>query len=321
MRRGIILVVDDRVEAIGPDAAIAATAPWHDLDELQVAVRHTCEALRARGVGVIDVQLARPLVQTRMLEDFPPMRIGMVRTIVARSATVFFRDRPGGIVTGASWRRHDGKDRVFAAAADRTMLQAVWQSIEGGGLRVRRVGLAEARARHERNIDLTPPDLQRQCRARRMQGMKEMAAEAVHALVVLGWVAAGILFWRATLLERRAAALDGVQKSLHTLAAEVRSTQVMVDALQGTYAAQGRVLSTLAGIAGAAPPDVSISGIRLNVDSTCVISGRSPQAARAMADLLRTSTIWIPPGEHVPLPTEGEGESPFTLPCRWNREA
>lgn len=278
-----------RAEAKRGDAVVwAGESVYESVAELAEVVARLAAAPSERCKRLM-VLLERPPAQTRMLKDLPPVRDRELASLVANQAGRFFRRNGGGapLVTDAAWVAN-GKGRVtHAAAVDEPLVAAIVAGAAEAGLVVERITPAG-----------TVADLQLFPTAER--AVRERARR--RALVRIGlaalgmWIVAGGLYAARLVFERRAvdtelAAAAAPLAALQDVRREMRTAEVMVQALAEARQARGQALATLARVNAALPDSAVLTAYTWRADGSGVVAGAGRRAADALAAFDRTHAL------------------------------
>lgn len=237
------------------------------------------------------VELERPVVQLRTLNDIPPVRAGLVRQAVEQQEHRYFRKNGVPLVLDAVRIGRRGHHPVLAAATEEPVIAAIVEGAQAGGFQLQDVRPLEWR---NRGLSLLP-SAERERRFR----LARLSLRRTVIVVVLLW-----LMVTAIGVASHMRQLQAVNREIATLARPVaalrearhqlalaRETIAVLDHQQGN---RTRVVALMSAIAGALPDSSFLTSLTLESDGSGRITGYASRASEVLARLDAAQVVTAP---------------------------
>ncbi len=283
--------LEARVER-GRQQLWAGQSEYHTREELADAIaRLVAEPEILRSGKRLVVELLRPVVQLRTLNDVPPVRSALVRPLVEQQAQRYFRKNGCPLVLDAVRTGGLRSRTVQAAAVEEPVIQAIAEGARAGGFQLEQVRPAEW---PELGLSLLMKE-ERDRRTRNARLSIRRLGIAV-ALLWLGAVAAGIGSHRVQSraveeqlgrLVRSVAAIAEARRQLHL----AESSIARLDLEQAMKVRQTRLVLA---IAGALPDSAFLTSLDLDSTGSGRITGYAARASEVLARLDGADVVTAP---------------------------
>jgi hypothetical protein len=256
-------------------------------EELEAAIVAATSTSGLHGRSpAIEVVIGSGLLQQRTLTDVPPVPTRMMREMIARSASRYFRQNGHALVTGAEWVQEEDRGQVVAAmAVDSLVIQAVL-----AGARQAHTRVASIVPEHAPTISLLPRE--------------EVASRRRRQWIATGWLAAGMAClwllaigvtaggrWReAHEIDRELRRLQGPRESLMRARSAMDSADGLVRTLRSARVERHIVARALAEVSRSLPDSSVIDELLVSSDSGR-IRGRSVRPGGVLKALERANQL------------------------------
>lgn len=236
------------------------------------------------------VELQRPVVQLRTLNDIPPVRPRHLRALVEQQGQRYFRKNGSPLVVDAM-REAGRRAGVKAAATDESLVAAIAAGAKAGGFRLEDVRPAEWPG-------LRLSLLLKEDRERR-QRLAQLSLRRLGIGVILLWLGAIAVGVGSHVTQRRAVARELAALSQPVAAfREARRQQLLtretIAVLDQEEAGRSRLVAMLSAIAAAMPDSSFLSSVSMEADGTGRIAGYAKRGSEVLARLDAAQAVVAP---------------------------
>lgn len=277
-------------------------------DLAEVIARIAVEPDLVRPRTLVRVELERPVVQSRILQDLPPVSLSALRPMVERQSHRYFRKNGTPLVVDACFvNRSEPRKGVQIVAIEEPVVTAISDGVAAAGLVLERVtpsGLPQT-------LSLLPP----QERERRHRESRVSLRRLGMAVGVL-WLLAGTVLVLSTLRQRRSvdrelALLAEPVAAMAGLKREIATGSTMIAAVQSDRARSSAMIHFLAAVTAALPDSAFLSSLTVDSAGRGFFGGFARRSSEVVARLERSAVVVAPrlevqPGREVLGGTEWE---------------
>jgi hypothetical protein len=289
----ILTVGKDRLEARlqrGTQVLWNGQMDYHDRQDLSEAIaRLVAEPALVKPGKQLLVELERPVVQLRTLQDIPPVRPAQLRALVEQQAHRYFRRNGSPLVIDAV--RAGGHRNVRAAAVEEPLVAAIAEGARAGGFQLEDVRPAEW---PNPRLSLLPV-AERDGRKR----LARLSLRRIALAVILLWsgaIAIGIAshLRQARTVDRELAQLSRPVAALGEARRQEQLVRETIAALDVAAAGSNRIVGVLASIAGALPDSAFITSLSIDSAGVGVIAGYAKRGSEVLARLDAAGSVVAP---------------------------
>ena len=235
------------------------------------------------------VELERPVVQLRTLQDIPPVRASQLRALVEQQDHRFFRKNGSPLVVDAV--RMGNQRSVRAAAAEEPMIDAIAEGARAGGFYLEDIRPVE----WPNPLLSLLPNIERDRRRR----LARLSLRRLGAVVLLLWSGAVVIgigshLRQARAVDRELARLSQPVAALQEARRQERLIQETIAALDLEQARRSRITGMLGAIAGALPDSAFITSLTIDSAGTGQIAGYARRGSEVLARLDAAQAVVAP---------------------------
>jgi hypothetical protein len=226
------------------------------------------------------VELERPVVQLRTLQDIPPVRANQLRVLVEQQGHRFFRKNGCPLIIDAV--RAGNHRNVRAVAVEEPVVAAIAEGARAGGFYLEDVRPAEW---PNPRLSLLP-SAERDRRKR----LARLSLRRIGVAVILLWtgaIAVGITshLRQARSVDRELARLSEPVAALREARRQEQLIRETIATLDVEDSKEGRMADMLGAIAGALPDSAFVTSIAIDSAGVGVIGGYGKRASEVLARL------------------------------------
>ena len=289
----ILSVGETRLEARlqrGSQVLWKGSIEYHDRKDLSDAIAGLAAepALVKPGKQLL-VELERPVVQLRTLQDIPPVRATLLRTLVEQQGHRYFRKNGSPLIIDAV--RAGNQRNVRAAAADEPVIDAITEGARAGGFH-----LVDVRPAEWPN---QPLSLLLGAERDRRKRLARLSLRWLGVAVLLLWSGAiaigiGSHLRQARAVDRELARLAAPAAALREARRQEQLIRETIATLDREESGRNRTTAVLGAIAGALPDSAFITSLTIDSGGGGRIAGYARRGSEVLARLDAAQVVIAP---------------------------
>ncbi len=260
-------------------------------DLAEVIARIAVEPQLVRPRTAVRVQVERPVMQSRVLHDLPPVSKAALRPMVERQAHRYFRRNGKPLVVDACYLGGGKPARaVQLVAIEEPVITAIVAGVRAAGLTLERVapaGLSPA-------LSLLPPDERDRRRRERRLSLRRLGAAALGMWILVAGLSAASAVRQTKAAERELALLAEPVAALARVKRETARADAVAGQLAADAARRGELSVLLAGITAALPDSAFLTSLTVPERHRGYLGGYARRTSEVVARLERSGLVREP---------------------------